>query len=420
MKILLLSIGTRGDMEPFLAIGEQLSRLGHEIVCAFPEQFRSLVEDSGFRFLSLGKEFIEMLESPFGKAAMGGSATTWKKINAYIKLAKTFAPMRKRLMVRQFTILEEESPDRLVYHAKAVYGYIWELTHPGQNVLIFPVPYTMHPAKEYSHIVFNRNLGSLGNILSYKLARLGLVKTIVKDAKALSLPYRITPRLARKALDTNKAAYTLSPSLFTKPESWPDHAKVLGYHERNKNINWEPDTALQAFLREHSKFLLITFGSMTNPNPVQKTQLIVRKLEQLGIPAIINTAGGGLVKIDDLDSSLIVFVHRIPYDFILPKTYGIVHHGGSGTSHMAVKHGCVSLIIPHIIDQFFWNKLLSGKGVGPKGPSITNLDAKNIGPLLSALWSDAVYKENSKQLAAEMAKEQFEDKLAAFILGKSN
>ena len=80
MKILLLSIGTRGDMEPFLAIGELLAGKGHEIVCAFPEQFRSLAGDSGFRFLSLGTEFIEMLESPEGKSAMGGSAHRMEKV----------------------------------------------------------------------------------------------------------------------------------------------------------------------------------------------------------------------------------------------------------------------------------------------------------------------------------------------------
>ncbi|MBT8185855.1 MAG: glycosyltransferase [Eudoraea sp.] len=418
MKVLLLSIGTRGDMEPFLAIGELLAGQGHEIVCAFPEQFRVLAEDSGFRFLSLGKEFIEMLESPFGKAAMGGSSTTWKKIKSYIKLARTFAPLRKRLMERQFKILEEERPERLVHHAKTVYGYIWGLAHPGQNILIFPVPYTMHAAKEYSHIVFNRNLGAFGNKLSYQLARFGLVKTLVKDAKAIKLPHKITAGLAKKALDTNKAIYTLSPSLFTRPENWPAHAKVLGYHERDKKVKWQPDEALLNFLKEHPKFLLITFGSMTNPDPIAKTKLIVAQLEQLGIPAIINTAGGGLVEFEDYDPTLLHFVNRIPYDYILPKTYGIVHHGGSGTSHMAVKNGCVSLIIPHIIDQFFWNKLLSSKGVGPKGPSITHINAKNMGPLLSAIWSDTVYKKNAEELASAMAKEDFKGMLTDFILGR--
>ena len=320
-------------------------------------------------------------------------------------------------MERQFKILDEEQPDRLVHHAKTVYAYIWGLTHSGQNILIFPVPYTMHPAREYSHIVFNRNLGSFGNKLTYKLARFGLVRTLVKDAASLELPLKITSRLAKKALDTNRAVYTLSPSLFSRPENWPARVKVYGYHERDKKIRWQPDAALLDFVERHSKFLLVTFGSMTNPDPRTKTRIITGQLERLGIPAIINIAGGGLVEMDEFDDSLIYFVNRIPYDYILPKAYGIVHHGGSGTSHMAVKNGCASLIIPHIIDQFFWNMLLAKKGVGPKGPAITHLNAKNIGPLLKDLWTTPVFKLNAEALAARMAKEEFKERLVDFILG---
>ncbi len=70
MKIILISIGTRGDIEPFLAIGEILKEKGHQVICAFPEQFSSLVEDSNMEFASLGPKFIEMLDSDIGKAIL--------------------------------------------------------------------------------------------------------------------------------------------------------------------------------------------------------------------------------------------------------------------------------------------------------------------------------------------------------------
>jgi UDP:flavonoid glycosyltransferase YjiC (YdhE family) len=87
MKIILISIGTRGDMEPFLAIGEILKEKGHQAICAFPDQFRNLAEDSDIEFASLGTKFIEMLESDIGKAAMGGSGSGFKKFLANVKLA---------------------------------------------------------------------------------------------------------------------------------------------------------------------------------------------------------------------------------------------------------------------------------------------------------------------------------------------
>jgi len=74
MKIILLCIGTRGDMEPMAAIGEILKAGGHQIICAFPEQFRELAGASGGEFASLGAEYIRILESDLGQAAMGGAA----------------------------------------------------------------------------------------------------------------------------------------------------------------------------------------------------------------------------------------------------------------------------------------------------------------------------------------------------------
>ena len=90
MKIILISIGTRGDMEPFLAIGEILKEKGHQVICAFPEQFRNIVdvEDSNMEFASLGTKFIEMLDSDVGKAALGGYGSGLKKFIAYVKLAR--------------------------------------------------------------------------------------------------------------------------------------------------------------------------------------------------------------------------------------------------------------------------------------------------------------------------------------------
>ncbi|MCJ7665354.1 MAG: glycosyltransferase [Actinobacteria bacterium] len=70
-----MSIVTRGNMEPFLAIGEILKEKGHQVICTFPEQFRSLAEDLNMKFASLGTEFIDMLNSGDGKAALVGNTS---------------------------------------------------------------------------------------------------------------------------------------------------------------------------------------------------------------------------------------------------------------------------------------------------------------------------------------------------------
>lgn len=414
MKIMLASLGTRGDMEPFLAVGELLKTRGHEIVCLMPEQFRDLAEESGFRFLSLGTEFIAMLDSEDGKKALGGSGTTFQKLVAYSKLAYTYKNISKLLLQRQYAAIEAEEPDRLVHHAKTMYPLLWGLSHPHKTILLSPVPYIVHPVKEHSHVMFNRNLGPFLNKATYALARWGLVKTVVKAAKTLGLP-PVRKRQITKALEHNCAVYAISPTLFPRPVYWPENVHVLGYHERNKAIAWHPHATLLSFLQRYPKFVLVTFGSMSNPEPEIKTAIVLNALTELKIPAIVNTAGGGLIKPEGFASDTIHFVNRIPYDYIFPKTYAVVHHGGSGTTHMALKNGLASLIVPHIIDQYLWNTIASKKGVGPKGPAITKLSAASFTHRLKDLWENTSYKEASKALAEQMAKEDFKEQLVTLI-----
>ncbi len=166
MKIILISIGTHGDMEPFLAIGEILKEKGHQVICAFPDQFRDLVEDSNMEFASLGTKYIEMLDSDAGKATLGGGGSGLKKILAYIKLARNSVEINKELIHKQYELIESENPDRCVYNGKAIYPIIWGLNKRGKNILISPVPY-LHYMKNHTHIAFNSNYGSFLNKLTY-------------------------------------------------------------------------------------------------------------------------------------------------------------------------------------------------------------------------------------------------------------
>ena len=146
MKIILTSIGTRGDMEPFLAIGEILKKKGHHIICLFPEQFRSLAEDSGFEFISLGSKFIELLDSPQGRVAMGGGKFGLKKLKAYIKLIVMQPAANEEMIKKQEECIQTYKPDRVIHHPKAIYPILWSMQNKGKTVLRSPVPY-MHYVK---------------------------------------------------------------------------------------------------------------------------------------------------------------------------------------------------------------------------------------------------------------------------------
>lgn len=417
MKIILISVGTRGDMEPFLSIGEILKEKGHQVICAFPEQFKPLAEESQLDFASLGPKFIELLESKDGKAAMGGSGSGLRKFIAYIRLASHQTEANKELVHKQYELIEKENPDRIIYNGKALVPMIWELKNRGKTVFLSPLPY-MHYVKGHTHVAFNSNFGTFLNKLTFSLAHFGMVTTVRLTRKWLRIDAKIKRKEILGILKFNKTIYTISPSLFSRPANWNPNLQVYGYHQRKVRSDWQPDKDLTDFVAAHEKILFITFGSMLNPAPETKTRSLLDILVRNKIPAIINTASGGLTKPDNFDTGLIHFVSRIPYTWIFPRVYGVIHHGGSGTTHLALKYGCATMIIPHIIDQFVWNKIVSDIGAGPKGIDIGKINTKNLEPRVLDLMNNENYKKIAGQIRDQMEKEDLKEKLYNLIISK--
>jgi UDP:flavonoid glycosyltransferase YjiC (YdhE family) len=388
MKVLLLSIGTRGDMEPFLALGDILQKRGEQVTCAFPEQFRELADESGLDFISLGPEFVQMLDSDDGKAAMGGSGSGMKKFMAHFRLARKQTPVNRVLVEKQQTLLDLLQPDMVVYNGKAILPVIREMDHPGRNILLSPVPH-IHYVKGHAHVAFNCNLGPFLNKLTYRLADAGMLVTIRWSLKWLNISQKYSRKQIRHALSSRKVVYTISPVLFTGSPDWPPWIRVLGHHRREKNGSWEPDRELTLFMERHPKFLFITFGSMLN----------------------------GLVEPGRYNRDLVHFVSQVPYDRMFGKAYGVVHHGGSGTTHMALRHGCPTLIIPHIIDQHVWNSLVHDLGAGPRGVKIGRLSNRLLEPKILDLWENESYRQRAEQLAGQLKEEKLADELYFFITG---
>ena len=414
LKIILVSVGTRGDMEPFLAIGQLLKEKGHQVIAAFPEQFRKIAEDTGLGFFSLGSKFIELLESDLGREAMGGS-TGLKKFIAVVKLARIQIDSQKEIVFKQREVIDQENPDLIIFNFKATYPILWKVIFRKKIIYLSPLPY-LHYVKNHAHILFDGNYGAFLNKLTYQFANWGMLRTIRQAEKWLKIKSKITNREIKEILEHNKSIYTISPSLYPPELHESKNIHVLGFHERNKSSDWQPDNSLSQFLNKHKKILFITFGSMINSSPVKKTQIFLEILNKHKIPAIINTASGGLVEPLDYNKELFYFVSRIPYDFIFPQMYAVIHHGGSGTTHTALKHGCASMIIPHIVDQFAWNKIVSKLGAGPKGIKINKLRCSHIEPKILALMQDKTYKQKAEEISQQMAKEDFRQRLYDIIV----
>lgn len=420
MKALLISMGTRGDVEPFLAVGEVLRERGCDVVCLFPEQFRGMTEAMGFRFHGFSEEFLKLIEGSDAKEILGGEGGALSRMKNWATLARKGMKLAGESVEVQHRVQLEEAPDRIIYHPKCNNAIVWGMANPGKAIQLAPIPGLVHAVDEFAPMW--KDLGRSLNRASYRLinwfkafAVKKFTRKIIKDHGFEKLS---VSAINKAILETEKTIYAVSPSLFERPQYWPETAQVVGYFERNKAQSWTPDERLLNFLETHEKIVFVSFGSMTNTKPREKTQAIVNVLKKNNIPAIINTSWGGLTEIADAPDH-VMFVSDVPYDWLYPHIYAVVHHGGSGSTHMALKYGLPSLVIPHVIDQPFWARIVQDKGLGPEPLPIKNLNEPEFESRLIELYNRDAYKTEALSISNAMATEADQNGLFQFIVSET-
>lgn len=411
MRILLVSLGTQGDIEPFLSQAALLQAEGNEIHCLFPEQFRNLVLELGYSFTGFDTRFLELLTSDFGKGFLGGEGNLMTKGKNFFQLLKASFNLQANLINLQKQVILKVNPERVFFHPKSVYCLLAASSNPEKFIQLSPVPCILHPHQNFPHLGLSKlkPFNSKWNLRSYKLINKfkylviwKYLKPYISDFPEQSITKKSLAEFERNEMTT---WYQISPTLFPKPTYWPNNAFVTGYLSRNQKQAYVPDSKLVAWLEKYPKAILLTFGSMTNPNPEKISELILNTLEKHQIPTIINMAWGGLVR-TKTQADLFYFVEKIPYDWVLPQLYGIIHHGGSGTTHSAAAAGSVQLLVPHIMDQYFWNRLVANLGLGPLGIPVSKLQPKTFEKVVLEFWNKEEFKTNAIRISQKIENEK--------------
>ena len=412
-------MGTRGDIEPFLAVGEILDERGWEVVCLFPEQFRADVEKMGFRFHGFSAEFLKLIEGSDAREILSGEGGFFSKLKNWSTLASKGMKLARESVEIQHRVTLDEAPDRIIYHPKCNTAIVWGMANPGRAIMLCPIPGLAHAVDDFAPMWkdFGRTLNRLGYRLVNWIKAFAVKRFTKRFAGELGVTDLAVKAINRAMLETERTIYTVSPSLFKRPAYWPEKAEVVGFFERDKAAHWTPPDKLKQFIAAHEKILFISFGSMTNTDPTRKTEAMVSVLEKHKIPAIINTSWGGLKAIDNAPAH-VFFVDNIPYDWLFPKMYAVVHHGGSGSTHMALKYDCPSLVVPHALDQPFWARNVTENGFGPKGLPISKLSEVEFEQRLADLYNNESYRKNTQEIGRTMSAEADPERLFNIISGE--
>ncbi len=373
-KILLMSLGSRGDIEPFLAAGEALQEQGHKIAFCLPGQFQSLASEVTTIFYPMSPAFLDLMNDPGVKRIMGQIGTPISRLKTSLRLMKTSRPLQQTLIRDQKAAVDDFEPDKIIHHIKCIYPIVTALRQERSVELLSPVPAVLHAVNHEPAVGFGKPRNKRWNRFTYKIANAFLInqfikktaKTIVEEQGWVALD---SQEIKKFLLSELPVEFAISDKLFPRPSYWPHQVTVTAFKERNKRRHWQPSPDLSQFLSNHPKPLYIGFGSMVNDRPKEIGSIILKVTEELNVPVILNSSWGGI----ELPTTLPTHAYPlsdIPFDWLFPKVRGVVHHGGAGTTHSALSFNIPQLIIPHMGDQFMWQRLLVKAEYGPKGFSI--------------------------------------------------
>lgn len=403
-SVLLAAIGTRGDIEPFLTLGQLLQEEGYSVHYSLPQQLCHLVDDPR-RVHPLTEDFLNLIHGKDARLVMG-RGSRWAKARAMYRLYRLGAEINTTLMQQQEQAVKQIDPDLIVFHSKCFYPFLWHLATGLRAVLLTPVPFLIHPVNGYPHIGFTKSLGQVVNRWTYRLITTMIAYSITGSQRDVRLPKKYGVRQIKRSLRTMPIAYAVSPTIVQRPIDWPDNAQIVGYYDRKFSSVWQAPESLSTFLDRHDRVLFLTFGSMVNDDPPVISKRIYQTLYKLQIPTIVNCADGGLVS-DEKYAAMdnFYFLSGVPYSWLLPQVDAMICHGGAGTTHQALLHSLPTMIIPHIMDQYVWAKLVHGLGAGPAGLPLTNIDTQDLAVQIHDLWTNNRYQEAANKAGRTMVKE---------------
>ncbi|KAH7838807.1 hypothetical protein Vadar_031434 [Vaccinium darrowii] len=404
LQIVILIVGTRGDVQPFIAIGKRLQDYGHRVRLATHSNFKEFVLTAGLEFYPIGgdpKILAEYMVKNKGFLPSGPSEIPTQR-NQIKDIIYSLLPACK----------EPDIDSGIPFKADAiianppVYGH----THVAEALKVplhvfFTMPWT--PTSEFPHPL-SRVKQSAGYRLSYQIVDsliwLG-IRDMVNDLRKKKLKLRPVTYLSGSQGSESDIpfGYIWSPHLVPKPKDWGPKVDVVGFCFLDLASNYEPPRELMNWLKSGPKPIYIGFGSLPVQEPEKMTQIIVEALETTGQRGIINKGWGGLGNLKE-PKDFVYLLDNCPHDWLFLQCSAVVHHGGAGTTAAGLKAACPTAIVPFFGDQPFWGDRVHARGVGP--PPIP-IDEFSLSKLIDAInfMLDPQVKERAVELAKDMENE---------------
>ena len=362
MKVCFLTLGSLGDVQPYIVLAKKLVSIGHCAIICTSKSFKVLIEESGIEFHEASLDLMSLTQTEEGKAVL---ESPLKHFRLALKMSKDIIKPGFRKTFDDF-LYASKSSDIIVYHPKAFVAVDIAEKLEIPCVSMPPIPIT-YPISEFPCIAISssKNFGSYLNKLSYRFsskAESSYIKEI-NDFRIKSLQLK-----RRKSGDyflyqrgnLIPTIYPISKKLFSDVKSW-NEIEVTGF--LFDSVKKDLSNELSDFLNNNPKPIAISFSSMPLKNPNKFIEMLNLSLKESENKAILLAGNSG---IDFKGNENLYVIKQVPHGILFPRCKAVIHHGGVGTTAAAISAGIPQLIIPFSADQPFWANRMYKLGVALK------------------------------------------------------
>lgn len=390
MHVTIVTVGSRGDLQPYVALGCGLQAAGHSVRLATHRPYEQFVREHGLAFAPLAGNPRQLLSSDAGLAWVESGGNP-------LRFARSLGRVVEEAVdaMTADVVTACRGSDAILY---STFGFIASYAGRKLGIPTFAAPVQpLNRTRAFPNIGLPQDLpgGGLVNWLSHLVmeqlfwqplrphVNRWLVETLAMRPEPLWGPFYRLHREQRPVL------YAFSRHVVPKPADWGDHVHLTGYWFLDGEDGWEPPADLLAFLQRRPQPIYVGFGSMTTRDPAAFTETVRRALAMSGRPAVV-LSGWGALNPSDLGPDVYPVEH-VPHEWLFPRVAAVVHHGGAGTTAAGLRAGTPTVVIPFFADQNFWAGRVAALEVGPRPLPLRKLSSARLAAaILQATGDEAM------------------------------
>jgi len=402
MRIVIACVGSRGDVQPYVALAAGLRKAGHEVCIATHMNFENLVRSQNLPFTLIRGNVHEILHSEAGHDWLGSGKSPIKFFTGIIRLTSNFFELIAKDVQEAC-----RNAELIIYSPLALCAdsIAEKMNVPSCIAALQPVS----PTRSFASPMFPQvKLGGIYNLLTHYASRQFIWQPFRTEfnrwrKEDLHLPpYGFWGPLVKMQKKNALALCGFSSHVVPKPKDWRTGCHITGYWFLDQP-NYAPPAELLDFLRSGTPPVYIGFGSMSEKDPQGTLEIFVKALQLSKQRGILLTGWANLPRKNLPDEVFVV--DSVPHDWLFPKMRAVIHHAGAGTTAAVLRAGVPNIAIPFFGDQNFWTSRVVSLNVGPQPIPRKSLTAENLADAIQKAIQDQQIRKTAEQIGQKIRAE---------------